>query len=206
MIVEWDNFVTKHAIKVVTVPSIVAIHIGVSTTRTDGEAIQAVVGFGPPAIENRKVQTAIENDFLTAGAGSLKWTTRVVKPNVHTLHEMASNVDVVVFNKNKLVGEFGIAHELGYLLQHALAGLIKRMGLAGEHELHRALGVIDHGGEQFNVAQDQVGALVGGKAAREADGQSVGGEYAAEFLQSLGWLSAAIGLFNGALPNEFQQP
>ena len=46
--------------------------------------------------------------------------------------------------------------------------------LPAEEELHRALGVVDHGGQALDVVEDQVGALVGSEAAGEADGEGVG--------------------------------
>ena len=58
------------------------------------------------------------------------------------------------------------------------------MRLAGKNELHRALGIVHHRGQPFDVRQNQVGALVGGKAARKSDGQRVGAEHPAQSLQN----------------------
>src|SRR6185437_771415 len=124
------------------------------TSVADGEAVQAVVRFGPPAIEDGKIQSAIEDDLLAAGAGSLKWTARIVQPYVHALHEQAAYIDVVVFDEDEFVGELLIAHERGDLLQDALAGFVVGMRLAGKDKLHGTLGVIDHQGKFFDVPQN----------------------------------------------------
>ena len=64
-----------------------------------------------------------------------------------------------------------------------LAGLVGRMGLAGEDELHRPLRIVDQRGQPLDVAQDQVGPLVGGEPAGEADRQRVRVEHVAEPLR-----------------------
>ena len=171
----------------------------------DGEAVEAVVGLGPPAVEHGEIQAAVEDDLLAAGAGGFERAARIVEPDVDALDQMAADVDVVVLDEDELVGELGVAHHLGDLLQHTLAGLVVRVGLAGKEELHRTLGVVDHGGEPLDVGEQQVGALVGGKAAGEADGQRVGREHFAEPLQILRRLAAAFGLLARAAAHEVEQ-
>jgi hypothetical protein len=60
-----------------------------------------------------------------------------------------------------------------------------RMGLAGKEELHGTLGIVDHGRQSLDIGENQVGSLVGGEAAREADGQGIRGEQFAELVESL---------------------
>src|SRR6185437_661389 len=117
-----------------------------------------------------------EHDLLAAGAGGFERTARIVEPYVDALYEVASDVDVVVLDEDELGGELGVSHAFGDLLEHALAGFVVRVGLAGEEELHGTLGVVDHSGEALHVREEQVGALVGGEASREADGERVGRE------------------------------
>ena len=173
----------EHAVEVFAVAGVVDVHVGVGAAFADGEAVEAVVGLGPPAIEDGEVEAAVEHDFLAAGAGGFERAAGIVEPDVDALNEVAADVDVVVLDEDELVGEVGVAHHLGDLLEDALAGLVMRMGLAGEEELHRALGVVDHGGEALDVVEQQVGALVGGEAAGEADGEGVGREDLAEALE-----------------------
>ncbi len=73
--------------------------------------------------------------------------TRVVEPDVDALHELARHAHVVV-----LEDEDAAAQRLGAAvvedgLDDALSGSVGRMGLAGEDELHRSVGVVDQRGE-----------------------------------------------------------
>ena len=61
-------------------------------------------------------------------------------------------------------------------LQDRLGGIVLRMSLAGENELHRPLGVIDHLQEPFEVGEQKVPPLISGDAAGKTDGQDVGRE------------------------------
>ncbi len=55
-----------------------------------------------------------------------------------------------------------------------LAGLVGGVGLAGEHELHRPVGVEQERLEAVELLEQQRGALVGGEAAGESDREHVG--------------------------------
>ena len=118
--------------------------------------------------------------------GGLERTARIVQPDVDALHEVTADVDVVVFDEHELVGETARAHHFGDLLQHAFAGLVARMGFAGKDELHRAFRIVDHRGEPLEILQNQIGALIGGKTAREADREGIGTEHLAERLNGFG--------------------
>ena len=59
------------------------------------------------------------------------------------------------------------------------------MRLAGEDELHRPLVTADDAPQFLEIAEDEVGALVEGEAAGEADGQSVRIEHLRQFPQVL---------------------
>src|SRR5215471_19250675 len=102
--------------------------------KADGEAVEAVVRLGPPAVEHRQIQAAVQHDLLPAGAAGLERTSRVVQPNVHTLHEVTADVDVVILDEQNLAGKLRIVHESGDLLQNLLARRVERVRLAGEDE------------------------------------------------------------------------
>jgi hypothetical protein len=53
------------------------------------------------------------------------------------------------------------------------------MRLAGKHELHRPLAVVQQPQQPFGIVQKQVGPFVHGKAPREAKRQRVGIEHVA---------------------------
>ncbi len=67
------------------------------------------------------------------------------------------------------------------------------MGFAGEHELDRHLRVVHQRRQPFQVLQDQVGSLVGGKAAGEADRQGIDAQRTAHLVDEFGLLAAAFG-------------
>src|SRR6202022_1343468 len=102
----------KDAVQIFAVACVMDIHIGMSSPCSDGEAIEAVVRFGPPAVQDGQVQAAIQHNFLAAGTRRLQRPPRIVQPYVDTLHKMTSDVYVIVFNEDKLVGELFVAHAL----------------------------------------------------------------------------------------------
>ena len=53
LIVERDHFVTKNPYQVFPIAGVVNIHVGVRSAASDGEAVQTVVSFRPPAVQNR---------------------------------------------------------------------------------------------------------------------------------------------------------
>ena len=181
------------------------IHVGVGSAVADGEAVEPVVGLGPPAVEYGQIEAAVEHDLLAAGAGGLERTARIVEPHIDALDQVAADVDVVVLDEDELVAELGVAHHARDLLQDSLSRLVVRMRLAGEQELHRALGIVDHRGQALDVGEDQVGALVGGEPAREADGQRIGREHFVQPVERLLRFAAARGLFAGAVAGEIEQ-
>ena len=105
----------------------------------DGEAVLAVVGLGPPAVEDRQVQAAVEHGLLAARAGGFQRPARIVEPHVDALHQVPADVDVVVFDEHDAAGEPRVVPQVGDLLDELLARLVGRMGLAGEDELHGPL-------------------------------------------------------------------
>ena len=58
-----------------------------------------------------------------------------------------------------------------HLLDDLLARLVLRVGLAGEDELHRPVGVAEDFGGPVDVCEDERGPLVGCEAAGKADGE-----------------------------------
>ena len=86
-------------------------------------------------------------------------------------------------------------------LDDLLPGPVGRVGLAGDHDLHRALVRRQDAAQALLVAEQQVGALVGREAAREADGQRVGIEHAAHLAQGRRRLAVA-GELAGEAPFE----
>ncbi len=68
-------------------------------------AIRRAVGFGPPAIQFRAVQSTIHQDLHTAGTAGLPGTTGGIDPDIHPLDELGGYQHVVVCQKNHFVEE-----------------------------------------------------------------------------------------------------
>src|SRR2546422_3329657 len=81
---------------------------------------------------------------------------------------------VVVLEERNPALEPGFPGVRVHALQHLLARLVTRMRLAGEHDLHRAPGVHQQPLQPIGIAENQVGPLVGGKPATEADREGFG--------------------------------
>src|SRR5712691_7195075 len=71
-IVQRNYFIPKNPVQILAVPGVVKIQVGMSSAGSDGETIQAVVGFGPPTVEDGQVQAGIQDHLLTAGSGCLQ--------------------------------------------------------------------------------------------------------------------------------------
>src|SRR5438270_12691255 len=118
---------------------------------------------------------------------------------------MTADINVVVFDKYELVAELGVAHQLGNLLQHSLAGFVEGMSLPGKNELHRTIRIVHHRSQPLYVGEDQVGALIGGKPACESDGERIRAQDALQPLQGLVRLSAALRLVHCPPPYKFYE-
>jgi hypothetical protein len=166
-----------------------------------------VVRFGPPAVEHGEVEATVEHHLLAAGARRLQRAPWVVEPHVHTLHQVAADVDVVILHEDELVGEAPrLAHHLGNLLEHALAGLVVGMSLAGKEELHRALGVVDHGGQPLGYPQAPGWRACRWRtAARKPMVNASGESTLPSDLQYLGRFAAPFCLFARAPPHKVEQ-
>ena len=70
-----------------------------------------------------------------------------------------------------------------------LPGPVGGMRLAGDDDLHRPVRRRQQARQAVLVAEQEVGALVGGEAAREADGECLGIEPAANLAQPVGRLA-----------------
>src|SRR5262245_13408604 len=118
---------------------------------------------------------------------------------------MAADVDVVVFDVGDTIGKAGIMPQHGHRLNESLARFVLGVGLAGKYELNGPFLVVAKSSEPIEVAHDHRGALVGGKAAAEADGKYVGIENIAGSFDGVVAFAAAAGLAADAAANEREQ-
>ncbi len=89
------------------------------------------------------------------------------------LDQVFREQQVVIAQKDHSIAQVGPCDELNPGLDQRLAGLVRRMSLAGHDKLHRAALVGEDPGEASGIVQQQIGPLVEGETAREPDGQDV---------------------------------
>ena len=118
-----------------------------------------------------ELKPTIDEHFHTAGAARLERATRVVQPHVAAVVHHARDGHVVVGDEHEPVVHVELPSEDLDVADHVLAGLVLRMGLAGEHELRRLVGRQEHLAQTIGLRQQQRGPLVGGETAGEADGE-----------------------------------
>ena len=133
--------------------------------------LKAVVALLPPAVERAELGNAVERRLHPARARGLERNPRQVEPEVHALHQQVGEVHVVVFEEGDAALELGVPGELVDALQHFLAGVVGRMRLAREDDLHRPPRVDQQPAQPLEVAEDQIGALVGREPPGEPDGE-----------------------------------
>ena len=151
--------------------------LGIRFAVADGPTAGQVGGFVPPAIQDAEVEDAVDAGLHAAGAAGLFAAAGIVQPEVDALHQLAGHLHVVVFEEDDVLPEVGIAGILDDLADQRLAGRILGMGFAGDNDLHGPLRIAEDLLQPLDVAKDQGGALVGGEAAGESDGEGVGIEH-----------------------------
>ena len=141
---------------------------------SDGEAIETVVGFCPPAVEHGEIQSAIQHDFLAAGTGSFQRPPWIVEPDIDALHEIAADVDVVILNKNESIGESESRIISAICCSTRLPGSSCGCAFPAKTNCTGRLGSFTIAVKPGDICQHQVRTLIGCKPPREADGQASG--------------------------------
>ena len=195
----------ERAIEVLGVASVLDALVPMALAQADAEAVQTVVGLGPPAVEDRQVESAVEHHLLTAGAGRLERTAWRVEPHVDALDQVAAEVDVVVFDEHHALRVRRLATELRDCPQQLLPGVVLRVRLACEDELDG--GIAGHERAQaLDLGEEERRPLVGGEPARESDGEHVGIEERPRLRDALGGLAATLASLRDAPAHEGEQP
>ena len=113
---------------------------------------------------------------------------------------------VVVFDEDDAILELRHAGELIHLLDELFAGLILRMRLAGEDELHRALRVFEQLLQTLRIGEEQGRTLVSRETPREADRQNFGIEQPRNVANVFGTLAEAGALPPHTIADKVDQP
>ena len=131
-----------------------------------------VVGLGPPAVEDRAVQPAIQHHLLPAGAARLHRTARHVQPDVDALDEVTAHVDVVVLDEEDFRQGARPASGARYPAARPCPAGRADAGCQRTRTARACAGFRSRG-ESLHVLDEQVAALVRGKAAGEPDRQRI---------------------------------
>src|SRR5688572_18216569 len=108
----------------------------------DREPERGVEPLVPPAIQNGAVEASVWNHFHPARAAFLRRSSWIVKPHVHSLNQGTCHLHVVVFNEYHPLPAAFVIDELNKLLDEALASVVARMALTGDHDLDRAFRMV----------------------------------------------------------------
>ena len=131
------------------------------------------IGFGPPAVELREVQAAVDEHFHSAGSARLPRASRRVDPQVAALHEPLRQEQIVVGEEDHAPAHLGTTHELDPGLDHLLTGLIGGMRLPRHDELNRTVAIGQDPDQSVPVVEQHARTFVGGESPREAERERV---------------------------------
>ena len=173
IIVCRDDLVLKDIVNGRGIQVVLEALVVVGTLLRQSPAGARLVALDPPPVENGEMHHAVHRSLLTGSSGSLLGTRRVVEPHIHALDHTLCKRDVIAGHEDDLADEAVLLGDLDDLLDEVLAGLVGGMGLSGEDELYRTVGVVDDGVEPVQVGEEQGRALIGREATGEADRQHV---------------------------------
>ena len=163
------------------------------------------VGFRPPAVQFRQIETSIDEHLHAARPTGFPRPPGRVDPDINPLHQVLGQEHVVVAEEDDVGARLGPPDEADPLLNQGLPGLVRRMGLAGDDDLHRALGIVQEAKQAFRVVQQQVRSLVGREAARETQRQRVGIEQMLRLVHRLRRRAAGGELPGQSFAREFDE-
>src|SRR5271165_4417996 len=157
---------------------VLVLPIGIIFAVADGPAhlpriLRIVPHLVPPAVGHAQVEYAVGRGLHAAGAAGFVRTQRCIQPEIDTLHQIARHRHIVVREEDNAAAEFWITAHLGDATNHFFAGIILGVRLAGKDDLQRTLVVGEHAPQAIEVAEDERGPLVGGKAAGESDSEGI---------------------------------
>ena len=124
----------------------------------------------PPAVQNADVETSVRARLHATRAARLQEAAWIVQPHVRALDKVAGKRDVVVLHEDDSRLFAGQGHDAG---DDVFTGLVSRVGLAGEEDLHRSLRIAEKLRQACPVSEQEIGALVGGKTAAETNRQRI---------------------------------
>ena len=114
---------------------------------------------------------AVDARLHAARAAGFERLARRVEPDVAPLREEVRDVQIVVVDEGDAPAVDRVDRVAIDLLQMPFAGVVGRMRLSGEHDLHVPPRRRQQPDEAVGISEDQLGPLVRREAPREADRQ-----------------------------------
>ncbi len=151
------------------------------------------------------MQHAVGRGFHAAGAAGLLRAQRGVQPDIDTLNQAPGDGHIVIFQEDDAPAQIGSASYVDNPLDQLFAAVVERMRLAGKDNLHGVLGAGENPLQSVHVAQQQRGALVGGKAPRKADCQGARVQQISGRVDTLRAFAMAQELAFGAAAHKLDQ-
>src|SRR5262249_18551277 len=149
--------------------------------------------------------SAVWRQFHTAGSARFERAKRIVKPEINSLIQPASDIGVVVFNKHDGMFEFGFTRFIVNLLNKPLSRFIFWVRLPRENKLNRTFGFLPQPQKSFLLTEEQSTALICREAPRKTDRQNLGIQDAVNLSQLLGRFSNPDALAPQSVANEIDQ-
>ena len=153
---------------------VAALGVAAAGGRLDRPAVALPVAFAPPAIQHRQVDHAVHAGLHARSAGGLQRIDRIVEPDIDAGDQPARKAQVIAFHEQDLPFELGQLRDARDLADQVLAGHVGGVRATREDEQHRPLRIAGDRPQPVEILEQQRRALVGGEAAREADGEHVG--------------------------------
>ena len=179
LVVRGEHLLLEHRVERLRI-GLVLLGLGRVLRRGAADREPAVrrVRLGPPAVEDRAVEHAVQRRLHPRGARRLERPPRRVEPDVDALHEPSRERHLVVLEEDDAPGRRGLPREVHDELDQILPVLVRRVRLPRDEHLDRALGIGEEQREPLGPAEEEARALVGREAAREADREDLGVELA----------------------------
>src|SRR6516164_9866944 len=128
--------------------------------------------FDPPAVEDAKIEHAVERCFHPASARSLQWRQGRVEPYVRAGDQRYSDPHIVIRQEDASHLAAKLAAKIMEPADRFLAGVVARMRLAGHYHLQWVL--LRNSRQPAGILEEKQRALVAGHPASEADDRRVG--------------------------------
>src|SRR5260370_18368262 len=171
VIVGRNDLVLEQGIQGEAIGLILRVRVVIFACLANRPAVPAIVTLGPPAVQDASIWLPVRRCFLAAGTTGFVRTYRVVQPEIGSGNQVATHLDIIVFQENDLAPACIAAREPVNLLNEGFTRPVGRMGFSCKDNLHRTFRIVQDAPQRFGVAADQRGALISGEAPCETNNE-----------------------------------